>query len=418
MSRTVNERIIFGMLEKLQHGTLNLESPSGDTHLFGTGQSQSEYGLAADMQIKDQQVFADILRGGDIAFAECFMQGRVRTTDLVALLKLFVKNRQAIHAALHGSFWGVLLDRLLHLLRRNTKRQARKNIEQHYDLGNDFYQLWLDPSMTYSSALFTDLAGHRITDGVALENAQQAKYARVLSQLQSKSASVPMAVTPMKLLEIGCGWGGFAEAATHAGHALTGLTLSGEQLAYAKNRMANLGRSNLATLKLQDYRDEGVDTPNQYDGIASIEMFEAVGESYWPSYFECIARNLKQGGRACIQSITIRDELFERYRKGTDFIQRYIFPGGMLPSPSVFAAAAQSQGLRVVDRLSFGLDYARTLAVWRQNFLAKLPEVRALGEGKRYDERFIRMWDFYLAYCEAGFVSGDTDVTHFTLEKS
>jgi cyclopropane-fatty-acyl-phospholipid synthase len=392
MSRTVNERLIFGMLEKLQYGTLTLRAPSGEVHEFGTRADQAPYGLAADLQILDKQVYSDILRGGDIAFAEMFMHGKVTTTDLPQLLKLFARNRQAIEAALHGSWWGVLLDRLLHVFRRNTKRQARKNIEAHYDLGNDFYQLWLDPSMTYSSALFLGAE--------SLPAAQEAKYQRVLGQLGDAK----------NILEIGCGWGGFADVASAAGRRITGLTLSTEQLNYANERLAKSGRAEAADLKLQDYRDES----NQYDGIASIEMFEAVGEAYWPSYFACIARNLKAGGRACIQSITIKDELFDRYRKGTDFIQRYIFPGGMLPSPSVFAQVASSHGLRVVETFEFGTDYARTLAVWRSHFLAKLTEVRALG----YPEKFIRMWDFYLAYCEAGFESGDTSVMHFTLEKA
>ncbi len=396
MSRTVNERLIFGMLEKLQHGTLTLRAPSGEVLEFGTRADQAPYGLAADLQILDKQVYSDILRGGDIAFAEMFMHGKVTTTDLPQLLKLFARNRQAIEAALHGSWWGVLLDRLLHVFRRNTKRQARKNIEAHYDLGNDFYQLWLDPSMTYSSALFSGAE--------SLPAAQEAKYQRVLGQLGDAK----------NILEIGCGWGGFADVASAAGRRITGLTLSTEQLNYANERLAKLGRGHAVNLKLQDYRDESKQYDEKYDGVASIEMFEAVGEAYWPSYFACIARNLKAGGRACIQSITIKDELFDRYRKGTDFIQRYIFPGGMLPSPSVFAQVASSHGLRVVETFEFGTDYARTLAVWRSHFLAKLTEVRALG----YPEKFIRMWDFYLAYCEAGFESGDTSVMHFTLEKT
>jgi cyclopropane-fatty-acyl-phospholipid synthase len=397
MSRTVNERIILGMLAKLSHGTLTLTAPSGDIKQFGSAVNDSQHGLSADLQISDEQVYGEILRGGDIAFAEMFMQGRVLTTDLPALLKLFVKNRQAIELALHGSWWGLLLDRLLHLVRRNTKRQARKNIRAHYDLGNDFYKLWLDPSMTYSSALFAGA-------DISLQAAQEAKYQRVLAQLGGAR----------NILEIGCGWGGFAKVASAAGRAVTGLTLSTEQLALAKERLAAVEGGDAANLKLQDYRDEGLGVPAQYDGIASIEMFEAVGEAYWPSYFECISRNLKAGGKACIQSIVIKDDLFARYRTGTDFIQRYIFPGGMLPSPSVFAQAALDKGLRVVNTFSFGQDYARTLAIWRSNFLAKLPEVRALG----YSEKFIRMWDFYLAYCEAGFESGDTNVMHFTLERA
>ena len=401
MLRTVNERIIFGMLEKLSFGTLILTDAKGDQRRFGDQSNYSD--LQADIQILDARVYADILRGGDIAFAECFMDERVTTNDLPALLKLFAKNRQIIEQAIHGNWWGVLFDRLLHLFRRNSKAQAKKNIEAHYDLGNDFYKLWLDPSMTYSSALFT-------ADANCLNSAQQAKYERVLAQLIPPSSD---SSASQKILEIGCGWGGFAEVAAKAGREVTGLTLSTEQLKYAKERLDKLGVSGQADLKLQDYRDEGVTTPHQYDAIASIEMFEAVGEAYWPSYFECVARNLKNGGRACIQSIVIRHDLFARYRKGTDFIQRYIFPGGMLPSPEVFSRTASKHGLRVVDEFSFGQDYARTLAAWRRYFLEKLTQIRTLG----YSEKFIRMWHFYLAYCEAGFEMGDTDVMHFTLEK-
>jgi cyclopropane-fatty-acyl-phospholipid synthase len=406
MSRTVNERIILGMLTQLSHGSLTLTQPSGERQTFGS--IGSSVLLNADLQIHDPAVYAEILRGGDIAFAEAFMDGRVSTSDLPSLLKLFVKNRAQIDAALHGSWWGVLLDRLLHVFRRNTKRQARKNIEAHYDLGNDFYKLWLDTSMTYSSAIFDSQLVSVEVDAALLGSAQKIKYERVLSTLGGAT----------NILEIGCGWGGFAEVAASSNHRVTGLTLSTEQLAFAKERLAKLGRSESVDLKLQDYRDEGIaqagSKPQQYDGIASIEMFEAVGESYWPSYFDCIARNLKDDGIACVQSIVIKNELFERYRSGIDFIQRYIFPGGMLPSPVKFEAVAANAGLVVTDRFSFGKDYARTLAVWRHNFLNVLPDVRALG----YSERFIKMWEFYLAYCEAGFDSGDTDVMQFTLIRS
>jgi cyclopropane-fatty-acyl-phospholipid synthase len=403
MSRTVNERIIFGMLAQLSHGSLTLTQPSGQQQILGDPSSGS--GLQADLHIHDPAVYSEILRGGDIAFAQAFMDGKVTTSDLPSLLKLFVKNRAKIDAALHGSWWGVLLDRWLHLFRRNTKRQARKNIEAHYDLGNDFYKLWLDPSMTYSSAIFDAPHNNVETDAALLEAAQIAKYERVLAQLGNAS----------NILEIGCGWGGFAQVAASNERHITGLTLSTEQLVCAQDRLGKLGCTESVHFKLQDYRDEGQDEatskPRQYDGIASIEMFEAVGEAYWPSYFDCIARNLKDDGIACVQSIVIKNELFERYRAGTDFIQRYIFPGGMLPSPAVFEAAAAKAGLVVTDRFSFGKDYARTLAVWRRNFLTVLPQVRALG----YSERFIKMWEFYLAYCEAGFDSGDTDVMQFTL---
>jgi cyclopropane-fatty-acyl-phospholipid synthase len=421
MSRTVNERLILGMLSRLSFGTLTLTLPNGEARHYGStppqaGESPSGAqlvpALVADLHIRDALVFGDILRGGDIAFAQCFMAGRVTSTDLPSLLKLLVRNRQTVEQALHGSWWGVLLDRLRHLLKANTKRQAKKNIEAHYDLGNNFYKLWLDPSMTYSSAIFEAPFVSIQTDADHLQAAQTAKYQRVLTQL----GDTQDAKNTQHLLEIGCGWGGLAEVATSYGDKkLTGLTLSTEQLLYATERLQALNRLGSVNLKLQDYREEGTAAQPQdtrYDGIASIEMFEAVGESYWPSYFECLARNLKPGGRACVQSIVIKNELFARYRTGTDFIQRYIFPGGMLPSPEVFVRYAAAVGLRVVDQFAFGKDYARTLAVWRMQFLAALPAVREQG----YDERFIRMWEFYLAYCEAGFDSGDTDVIQFTLE--
>jgi cyclopropane-fatty-acyl-phospholipid synthase len=285
--------------------------------------------------------------------------------------------------------------RLKHLLNRNSKAGSRKNIHAHYDIGNPFYQLWLDPSMTYSSALFTDDSG----DNLAL--AQAAKYQRILGQLALRPGD--------RVLEIGCGWGGFAEMAARGGAHVTGLTLSTEQLAYAKQRLADAGLAGRTDLQLCDYRD----SDGQYDAIASIEMFEAVGEAYWPSYFECIARNLKPGGRACVQTIVIADELFERYRKATDFIQQFIFPGGMLPSPSKFAQMAAAHGLRVSDEFKFGLDYAATLRAWRRAFHARLDQVRTQG----FDDTFIRTWEFYLCYCEAAFRGHNTDVMHFTLVK-
>lgn len=250
--------------------------------------------------------------------------------------------------------------------------------------------------MTYSSALYNEQTGEDLTQ------AQNAKYRRILDELRL----APQA----RVLEIGCGWGGFAEMAARdqAAH-VTGLTLSSEQLIYAQQRMTTAGLQSQADLRLQDYRDAN----GQYDAIASIEMFEAVGEAYWPSYFACIKRNLKSGGRACIQSIVIDDALFARYRKGTDFIQQYIFPGGMLPSPEVFRQQAEKYGLRVVNEFKFGLDYAHTLQAWRISFREQAQRVRALG----FDERFMRTWDFYLAYCEAGFCAGSIDVAQFTLEK-
>ena len=384
-------QIILKLLVKMQHGALRLRTPEGELLHFGDGSAP------VTLELLNWTMFGAAMRSGDIGFAESYIDGSWSTDNLTGLIALLVRNRAAIESLVYGSWWGSLAYRIKHLLNRNSKSGSRKNIHAHYDIGNAFYKLWLDPSMTYSSALFTAAAGGN------LEQAQAAKYRTILDQLQ---------VLPgQKVLEIGCGWGGFAEmAARQAGVHVTGLTLSSEQLAFARQRMDAAGLGAMADLQLCDYRD----ADGQYDAIASIEMFEAVGESYWPSYFDCIARNLKPGGRACIQTIVIADELFERYRKGTDFIQQYIFPGGMLPSPAVFKRMAYEYGLTVTKELRFGIDYADTLVAWRHAFHARLDEVRAQG----FDERFIRTWEFYLSYCEAAFRERNTDVMHFTLTKA
>lgn len=384
-------QIILKLLAKMQHGALTLKTPDGELLYFGDGSAP------VTLELLNWNMFSAAMRSGDIGFAESYIEGSWSTDNLTGLIALLVRNRAAIESLVYGSWWGSLAYRIKHLLNRNSKSGSRKNIHAHYDIGNAFYKLWLDPSMTYSSALFTASAG------TSLEQGQAAKYRRILNELQ---------VLPgQKVLEIGCGWGGFAEmAAREAGVHVTGLTLSTEQLAFARERMDQAGLGAMADLQLCDYRDAN----GQYDAIASIEMFEAVGESYWPSYFECVARNLKPGGRACIQSIVIADELFERYRKGTDFIQQYIFPGGMLPSPSAFERMASQHGLTLTRELRFGIDYANTLVAWREAFHARLDEVRAQG----FDERFIRTWEFYLCYCEAAFRERNTDVMHFTLTKA
>jgi cyclopropane-fatty-acyl-phospholipid synthase len=385
-------RWVLRLLERIGHGTLDVAFPDGQRARFGHGAPR------ADITLASWGVFSAALKSGDIGFAESRIAGEWTSSDLVALLALFVRNRDAIEGVVYGSFVGGLLYRLRHLLNRNSRAQAKKNIHAHYDLGNDFYALWLDRSMTYSSGLFESLGDPHAPAGEdTLAAAQEAKYARVLAQI----APAPGA----RLLEIGCGWGGFARHAARAGHAVRGLTLSEAQLRYARERAAQDGVA--ADLRLQDYRDE----TGQYDGIASIEMFEAVGEAWWPSYFTTLARCLKPGARACVQTITIDDRLFPRYRRSTDFIQQYIFPGGMLPSPAVFEQQARRAGLRVVDRFAFGAHYAKTLATWRARFHAREPAVRALG----FDDRFLATWDFYLAYCEAAFAERNTDVVHFTL---
>jgi cyclopropane-fatty-acyl-phospholipid synthase len=392
-------RWVLKLLERVEHGALMVVFPDGQRACFGHG------GPAADVQLVNWNVFGAALKSGDIGFAETYAAGDWTSSDPARVLVFFIRNRAAVERVIYGSFWGSLAYRIKHLLNRNSKPQARKNIMAHYDLGNAFYSLWLDPSMTYSSALFAqgvaDGSGaHQPAPAAELQSAQRAKYARVLDELRLERGA--------RVLELGCGWGGFAETAARAGVHPTGLTLSPSQLEYAQQR---LKRQKLnADLKLQDYRDEHA----VYDGIASIEMFEAVGEQYWLSYFETLQRCLKPGGRACIQTIVIADALFDRYRVGTDFIQQYIFPGGMLPSPSVFRAHAERAGLRLVADLSFGRDYARTLATWRASFMSQLAAVRALG----FDEPFVRLWEFYLAYCEAAFAEGNTDVVQCTLERA
>ena len=383
-------KFILQLLRKIEHGALRMEFPNGQVEQFG------DHTHPVTLTLKNWDICNAALKSGDIGFAETFIDGHWTTDNLPALIELFVRNRAAVEAIVYGTWWGSLLYRIRHVFNRNSRAGSRKNIHAHYDIGNDFYQLWLDPSMTYSSALFAN--GHADN----LQQGQHAKYHRILNEL----ALPPDA----RVLEIGCGWGGFAElASSTAGAHVTGLTLSTEQLHFAHQRLSNAGLADQVELLLQDFRDAN----GQFDAIASIEMFEAVGEAYWPSYFECIARNLKRSGRACIQTIVIADELFERYRKGTDFIQQYIFPGGMLPSPQVFRQQAEQHGLRVVNEFKFGLDYARTLEEWRSAYTEQLPQVRAQG----FDDRFLRTWEFYLAYCEAGFRAKSIDVMQFTLEK-
>jgi len=385
-------RRVFKLLRHLRHGTLTIHTPSGDTVVAGDGQ-----GLHVSITLHNWNVCTQALRSGDIGFAETYIAGDWTTNDLAGLLKLFIANRQAMDAVIYGTWAGRLLYRIKHLLNRNTKTNSRKNIHAHYDLGNAFYRLWLDGTMNYSSALFEgDLNGD-------MQKAQHAKVRRALRMAGVQPGH--------RVLEIGCGWGALAEkATTEFGAHITGVTLSTEQLAFAQERLAQAGMGAQSDLRLQDYRDIN-DAP--FDAICSIEMVEAVGKEYWPTYFESVARLLKTGGRACIQSIVIRDEHFDRYLKSTDFIQQYIFPGGCLPSPSAFRSAAQAAGLQVVDELAFGADYAETCRRWWHDFMNRREEVLALG----FDERFMRIWEFYLAYCEAGFDSGDIDVVQFTLAK-
>lgn len=386
-------RQVFALLQRLKHGSLDLQLPDGSSAHVGQPQDPR-----AAIRIKDWALAEATLKKGDIGFAESYIQGHWSSPDLAALLTLFLRNRNELESVIYGTWWGALAYRIKHWLNRNTREGSRKNIVAHYDLGNAFYKLWLDPSMNYSSAWFQ--AGQ----GMSLTEAQHAKMRRALAELDLQPGQ--------RLLEVGCGWGAIAELATRdLGVHATGLTLSDEQLAYARGRLHAAGLHERADLRLEDYRDHRAAQP--YDALVSIEMFEAVGEQYWPAYFEAVARQLKSGGKACIQSITIRDDLWPRYRQSTDFIQQYIFPGGLLPSPSQFCLAAERAGLEVVQQFAFGADYAETLKRWREAFLRHEPQVREQG----FDEKFVRMWEFYLAYCEAAFATGNTDVVQFTLRK-
>ena len=387
-------RRILRLLQRIPYGSLVLQTPDGAEHVLG---QSSGPGPHAHVQVHDWSVFQQLLRSGDIGLAESYLAGHWSTPQLTEVLRVGLANRRELDALIHGHWFGRLAYRLRHLLRRNTRRNSRRNIHAHYDLGNAFYELFLDPSMNYSSAWFEGQL-----DG-DLVQAQQAKMRRALRMAGVQAGD--------RVLEIGCGWGAVAElAAQEMGAHLTGVTLSTEQLAFARARMKWAGLSEQSDLRLQDYRDIQ-DGP--YDAIVSIEMVEAVGREYWPTYFGQLARLLKPGGRACVQSIVIRDDLFERYIDSTDFIQQYVFPGGCLPSPQVFCQQAEAAGLQVLDRFAFGADYAETLRRWRDGFVAQIEQVRHLG----FDERFVRLWSFYLAYCEAGFDDGSIDVVQFTLTR-
>jgi cyclopropane-fatty-acyl-phospholipid synthase len=384
-------RAVFRLLGQLRHGTLDVQLPDGTQAHFG----ETGSGPRAAIRLRNWNVCAAALKSGDIGFAETYIAGDWTTPDLTTLLTLFIANRDEIERVVYGSWWGSLLYRVRHLFNRNSRTGSKKNIHAHYDLGNEFYRLWLDPTMNYSSAWFEGDAGGDLIQ------AQWAKVRRALRECEVQPGQ--------RVLEIGCGWGALAEsAARDFGATVTGVTLSREQLAWGQQRLRDAGLP--GDLRFQDYRDID-DGP--FDAICSIEMFEAVGREYWPGYFETLKRQLKPGGKACIQSITIRDDLFERYVKSTDFIQQYIFPGGLLPSPSAFRAAAAEAGLRVVNELSFGEDYAETLKRWRERFLAEEAQVRRLG----FDTRFMRIWEFYLGYCEAAFATGNTGVMQFTLQR-
>ncbi|WP_199140097.1 cyclopropane-fatty-acyl-phospholipid synthase family protein [Delftia sp. ASV31] len=396
-------RRVLNLLERLPHGQLDLEQPDGRLlHLPRPPSGAAD----AHCVLHDWQALERTLKSGDIGLAEGYIAGEWDSPDLAALLRLCMVNRDHVQSLVYGSWWGRLGYRLRHLLQRNTRAGSARNIHAHYDLGNDFYRLWLDPGMSYSAAWFQGRTGQALRNA-DLQEAQQAKLRRTLDEVRLQPGQ--------RLLEIGCGWGGLAEAAAQEfGARVTGVTLSREQLVWGQQRMQQAGLADAVELRYQDYRDLPARHAGEpFDAIVSIEMFEAVGREYWRGYFQTLRDCLKPGGLACIQTITLREDLFARYLRSTDFIQQYIFPGGLLPSIPAFEQEAHRAGLVVERRMAFGRDYAETLRRWRQSFEERLEAVRAQG----FDERFVRIWTFYLAYCEAAFDTGNTDVVQFTLRK-
>jgi len=382
---------IVSVLGKIGIGSMHLTLPDGSQHKLGPGGSPE-----ASMVINRWRAVRRLMTQGDMGFVEAYLDGDWDSPDPSKVVEIAVVNRPTAKTNELASFWHQLFNRIAHNWRSNTKRGAKRNISAHYDLGNDFYKQWLDPTMTYSSAVFT-------AHDQPLDQAQNEKYKRIAEMMRLKSNH--------KVLEVGFGWGGFAEyAVKEYGCSVTGLTLSKEQLHFAGERIQKAGLADKVDLRLQDYRD----TDGQYDRIASIEMFEAVGEKNWPNYFNMVHDRLIHGGEAALQIITIDESHFSRYRRGADFIQRYIFPGGMLPSVSALQQEFVQARLHLADVYTFGESYAQTLLQWRQRFVEAWGNIESLG----FDERFRRMWEMYLAYCEGGFRAKLIDVGQFKLVRT
>ena len=380
----------FQIIKNFRYGAMEFALPDGRV-FRAEGREPGPEGRA---NVRDVRMFARTMREGKLGFAESYLDGWFDSPDLQALLDAIYANNRELSPSIRVAAIARNYERLRHWLRRNTKSQAQKNISYHYDLGNDFYSLWLDESMTYSSALFNE--------GDDLATAQRSKYEAICDGIGVKQGD--------SLLEIGCGWGGFAEyAAKVRGATVRGLTISKQQFDFARKRMFEAGLNERVEIVMQDYRDE----QGKFDGIASIEMFEAVGERYWPVYFDTVRNRLRKAGRATLQIITMEDGLWEAYRRNVDFIQKYIFPGGMLPSPSALKNAVTASGLKVAGSMEFGLNYSETLRHWNKNFQSRWDSIAELG----FDDRFKRMWEFYLTSCAAGFAGRSIDVTQITLRR-
>ncbi len=374
----------------LRKGRLTVCDPDGGEHVV-RGEMDGPHGI---VQVRSPSLYVRLLARGALGFAEGYMAGDWDSPDLAAVLELAARNQSHLGSLTTPSSLLCWADRVRHRLHTNSRRGSAINIRYHYDLGNHFYRLWLDHTMTYSAASFD-------RSGEALERAQLNKFRDMLALLEARPGS--------HILEIGCGWGSFALAAARAGHRVTGITLSPSQLEYARRRVARAGLQDRVELRLQDYRDLN----EQFDHVVSIEMFEAVGEEYWDAYFATVHRCLRPGGRAALQVITIDDDVFSRYRAGTDFIQRYIFPGGFLPAPGAFFDNARQAGLAERATTFHGDDYIETLKRWETRFQEVKPQVASMG----FDERFVRMWDYYLAYCLASFRTGRIGLMRTVLER-
>ncbi|SCA56554.1 Cyclopropane-fatty-acyl-phospholipid synthase [Candidatus Terasakiella magnetica] len=388
LSETSNPwvRAISSQLGNIKYGRLSLTLPSGQTLHFGEGD------LHATVMLKNYNPLSKMIMQGDVALAECYLEGDWACPNLTALFDLALANEDAFALDNKGGWLFRSLNRLRHMLNANSKKGSKRNISYHYDLGNDFYAKWLDDSMTYSSALFRGRE--------SLQEAQLHKYRTIADMAELK--------TDERVLEIGCGWGGFSQiAAEEYDCQIEGLTLSSEQLAFAQSRYKKSGIDHLASASLTDYRD----AEGQYDKIVSIEMFEAVGYENWDTYFSAVKKLLKPSGVAVLQIILIEDERFESYRKNVDFIQRYIFPGGLLPSVEALEKTLDKNGLSLIDTHLFGASYAKTCEIWQKNFQHAWDDIKPLG----FDTRFKRMWEYYLSYCEAGFKAGTIDVGLFKI---
>jgi|TARA_B110000438_G_C15802882_1_gene645962 cyclopropane-fatty-acyl-phospholipid synthase len=384
MFEQIIQKRFLTSLEQVRFGSIEVTTPSGQIHIF----EGSELGAKADFHLESWSVVANLASKGEVGFASDYRDGLWNTSNLEALITFSLENEEHLTGFIEGNWLSRIGARIGYLLNSNSLRGSKRNIHAHYDLGNEFYSLWLDSTMSYSSALYLDP-----NEPIAV--AQENKYDRLLDRIEDPSGSI---------LEIGCGWGGFAERAiTRNDREIKGVTLSKEQLDFASKRL-----NGSADFAFQDYRH----IQGKFDNIVSIEMFEAVGIKYWNSYFSQLRRLLKTGGKALVQSIVIEEKHFESYRKGSDMVRSFIFPGGMLPSVERFEKTAQEGGMETKDVFLFGHDYARTLRVWLKNFDANIAEVRSLG----FDESFIRIWRYYLGSCAASFQTGRINVGQFELQ--